>query len=115
MDYSRLNALFGSTWNSGTTASRRAAGEYLNQMYDVLYGSDRSDAADTATRRNSVFTVQRDEELDVDERWQRHMRDMLFNTMIDINIPINEGIVVIEEEIDQTAFEQILNKEFVYE
>lgn len=62
-----------------------------------------------------IEVIPRDEELDVDERWRRHMRDMLFNTTIDINIPINEGVVVIEEEIDQAAFEQILNKEFVYE
>lgn len=45
MDYSRLNALFGGTWNSGTTASRHTMDEYVNQMYDVLYGSDRSDTA----------------------------------------------------------------------
>lgn len=98
MDYARWNDIWNTESSSGT----------YDAMRDIMNFVINDRGRERRVRRRTVADDDRE------ELYRRYLHDMLFNTM-GVNESAMGVVTIIEEDVDQTAFEQILNKEFVYE
>lgn len=98
MDYTRWNGIWSAESSSGT----------YDAMRDIMNFVINDGGRERRVRRRTVADDDRE------ELYRRYLHDMLFNTM-GVNASAMGVVTIAEEDVDQTAFEQILNKEFVYE